>query len=62
MELQCNSLKESYKIINDKYDKLKNEYDDLKESLQFTQDELIDKKINNIQRGSDEQFCKVWED
>ena len=61
MESKYKNIETRYKGINDKFDKLKNNYDDLKESLQFTQDELIDKKIAYIEKECDERIGKVWQ-
>ena len=54
-------LERKIEDLGEKYKTIQKDNDDLKLSLQFTQDELIEKKINLLQQQFDEEFHKIYE-
>ena len=61
LENKNNELERKILDIEENCAGIKKENEDLKESLQFTQDELIEKKIKLLQTQYDEEFDKLYE-
>ena len=61
LESKSNELETKFTDLVEKYNSIKKDNEDLKESLQFTQDELIDKKLNFIQQQIDDEVIKMYD-